>query len=123
MLPLPEKGLDSGLVQVPQDENADGQSKDGTDPSGDQGTEVKCNIDDDNDDPNGPYPAPALETPMPIRRSMIPMMKRLIPRDAPRNPSPMNPSTASPKNLAMIQKSPPRIQRIARRVIPNVVLP
>jgi len=63
ILPLPEKGLDSGLVQVPQDENADGQSKDGTDPSGDQGTEVECNIDDDNDDPDGLYPAPALERP------------------------------------------------------------
>ncbi|GEM_PF-2295048 len=60
-----------------------------------------------------------LRDPMPIRRSMIPMKKRMIPRAAPRNPSPMNPSTAPPKNPAMIQKSPPRIQRIARMVIPN----
>lgn len=62
LLLLPEKSFDSGLEQVPKDENADGQSNDGTDPSGDQGKEVEGNIDDDNDDPYCPHPAPALET-------------------------------------------------------------
>lgn len=63
LLLLPEKGLDIGLEQVPQDEDADGKPEDRTDASGDQGKEVEGNIDDDNDDPDRPYPAPALETP------------------------------------------------------------
>jgi hypothetical protein len=61
----------------------------------------------------------ALKHPIPRRRSIIPITKRVTPMAAPRPPSPTMLRMAPPMIPPIIASNPPIIQRTPRMVTPN----